>query len=469
MIEKSLTAILRLFSWLVFAGFERRITLAPRGLQPATGHSYVYLLPTLEYLSDTNEHPSRSQLRLTENGKPLGPAHTLHADISAKGGGRYSHYRSNLYFSASDNSDPRTNGRAYALSRTVTIPSFVAWLSALIAALRWLPGLNFLRRVKYKVWHTYFAVWIDLKWLLDKRRLPLTPGHWELYDNIHRFCWRRLGEFPNLISCRDYNDKIQWLKLFDQSPEIIRCTDKIQVRDYIRERIGEEYLLKLYQTHDHFWEIDFNSLPQQFVIKANNDSGTVILVREKSELDFKAVEEKVEAALRRPYGWLNGEWAYSFITPKVLVEEFLEAHNPTPPPDYKFYCSEGVAKVCRIITGRGGFDTKEQAVDAEGNDLALQMSPTFKLGSDFSKPALWNEMIEVAQELSRGHKFVRIDLFYAHNRIYVGEMTFWPGAGAYKLPDQKELGQLLDFERNTYKPLLRNLAGRARARSQNSR
>jgi len=301
-IDIFLAAILRLISWLVFAGFQRRITLVPKLVQPAAGRLYVYPLPALEYLADNNEHPSRSPLRLTENGKPLGPAHGLHADIIANGGGRYSHYRSNFHFSASDNSDPRTNGRTYALSRTVTIPSFVAWLSARIAGLRWLPGLNFLRRVKRKAGHTCFAVWIDLKWRYDKRHLPLTPDHWELYDIIHRFCWRELGEFPNLINCRDYNDKMQWLKLFDQSKEIIRCTDKVRVRDYVRERIGEKYLVKLYQAHDHFYEIDFNALPKEFVIKANNDSGTVILVRDKSKLDYQAAAAQVEAALQQPMG-----------------------------------------------------------------------------------------------------------------------------------------------------------------------
>ena len=313
--------------------------------------------------------------------------------------------------------------------------------------------LNFLRRVKGKAGRTWCAVRIALKWLHDKRHLPLTSEHWELYDIIHHLCWRELGEFPNLINCRDFNDKIQWLKLFDQSEEIIRCSDKVLVRDYVRERVGQQYLVRLYQVHDHFSEIDFDALPKEFVIKTNHNSGTVVLVRDKSKLNYQAAEKRVEAALKQPYGWLNGEWAYSYVEPKVLVEEFIEPHNQKPPADYKFYCVDGVVKFCHYIYDRG-FDTKEQTINAEGNDLAIELYPSFKPGKDFRKPALWSEMVRVAQELGRGFKCVRVDLFCPGDRIYAGEMTFWPMAGLYKGVGQRKIGKFLDFDRRTSKPLL---------------
>src|SRR5262249_33087614 len=129
-----------------------------------------------------------------------------------------------------------------------------------------------LRRAKREAEKAFLHTKIGFKWQLDKRYLPLTPEHWELYDIIHRYCWGVLGEFPNLISCRDFNDKIQWLKLFDQSEEIVRCADKVLMRDYVRERVGEQYLVKLFQVREHFSEIDFDAVPNEFVIKANNDS-----------------------------------------------------------------------------------------------------------------------------------------------------------------------------------------------------
>lgn len=283
--------------------------------------------------------------------------------------------------------------------------------------------------------------------------MPLSISHRELYEIIHRLCWRELGEFPNLVDCRDFNDRIQWLKLFDHSREIVRCSDKILVRDYIRERVGEQYLVNLYQVHDHFDQVDFDALPTSFVIKTNHDSGTVILVNDKSQFDRQASALRIESALKQSYGWLNGEWAYSYVQPKILVEEYIDPFNHAPPSDYKFYCVEGKVRFCHYIYDRG-FDTKEQTVDIEGNDLETELYPSFKLGKDFKKPPQWQQMIWVAEQLSQGFKCVRVDLFCTENCIYAGEMTFWPMAGVYKGKGQKKLGQLLDFDRTTYKPFL---------------
>lgn len=294
---------------------------------------------------------------------------------------------------------------------------------------------------------------INAKWLRDKCHLPLTREYRELYDIIHRLCWRELGEFPDLVNCRDFNDRMQWLKLFDQNEEIIRCSDKVLVRGYIRERVGEEHLIKLYQVHDHFSGIDFTALPDSFVIKTNHDSGTVILVKDKSKLDYQLAETRIESALKQPYGWMNGEWAYSYIEPKVLIEEFIEPQNQAPPPDYKFYCIDGVVRFCHFIYDRG-LDTKEQTIDLEGNDLSTELYPGFRPGTGFRKPFHWDRMVSVAERLGKGFKCVRIDLYCAADRIYAGEMTFWPMAGHYKGDGQKKLGQLLDFDRTTFKPFL---------------
>jgi hypothetical protein len=291
------------------------------------------------------------------------------------------------------------------------------------------------------------------KWNHDCRYLPLTAAHRELYDIIHRLCWRKLGEFPDLVNCRDFNDRIQWLKLFDQDLEMIRCSDKILVRDYVREQVGEQYLVKLYQVHDHFVQIDFDALPNAFVIKANHDSGTVMLVRDKARLEKQVLEPQIEAALQKPYGRIKGEWAYLYVQPKVFVEEFINRQSPQPPPDYKFYCVDGKVKFCHYIYDRG-FETKEQTVDPDGNDLATELYTKFKLGTGFRKPDQWDEMIRIAEQLGKNFKCVRVDQFCTDEHIYVGEMTFWPMSGHYKGEGQKKLGQLLDFDRTTYKPFL---------------
>lgn len=296
---------------------------------------------------------------------------------------------------------------------------------------------------------------IEAKWRRDSRSLPLTPAHRELYEIIHRLCWRELDDFPDLIKCRDFNDRIQWLKLFDQDREIIRCSDKITVRDYVRERVGEQHLVNVYQIHDHFSQINFDSLPNAFVIKTNHDSGTVILVRDKSLLNKDEAEEKVEKSLRTVYGWLNGEWAYSFIQPKVFVEELLIANGMLRPADYKFHCVDGSVRWLQYIYDRG-YVTKEVNVSADGHVIDVHFGHNMTHFVEFTVPDNWDHMIDIVESLAYGFRYVRVDVYCLGGRVYVGEMTFFPLMGCYKGEGQKELGKLLDFERSTHKPFLLN-------------
>lgn len=314
-------------------------------------------------------------------------------------------------------------------------------------------ALKALRTSKRKAKDLSLGAKIRLKWLRDRARLPLTKGHFELYDIIHRYYFREMRTFPNLVDCADYNDKVQWLKLFDQDNRIISCCDKLLVRDYVRERVGERYLVRVFQVHDRFSDIDFESLPESFVIKANNDSGTVIPVRRTSVLDRNAAAGRIDRALNGTYGWEKGEWAYSYIRPKVLVEEFIDPASSAPPADYKFHCVDGAVRFVQYIYDRG-MDTKEQIVDSQGNKLPTGLSSNFKLGTNFRKPENWKEMLTVAERLAAGFKYVRVDLFYSAGSIYAGEMTFWPMAGCYQGDGQRILASCLDFDRTTVKPLV---------------
>lgn len=294
---------------------------------------------------------------------------------------------------------------------------------------------------------------MQLKWLQDRRCLPLTTAHRELYDIVHRLCLRELERFPNLVNCPDYNDRIQWLKLFDQSRDIIRCSDKILARDYVKEHVGEQYLVKLYQVHNHYDQIDFDALPDSFVIKTNHDSGTVILVRDKTELDHQAAKAKIEKALKNPYGWLNGEWAYLYITPKVFVEQFIITEDQKPPPDYKFHCADGKVRCLQYISDRGSV-TKESIVQLDGKVTSTHFDHNMLHIEEFTVPTTWESMMSVAESLATPFKYVRVDMYSTNQNVYVGEMTFFPMAGCYKGEGQKKIGQLLDFDRTTYKPLL---------------
>jgi len=299
---------------------------------------------------------------------------------------------------------------------------------------------------------------IRSKWKRDKKSLPLTEEHWDLYKGIHQASWLRLQDFPNLVDCRDYNDRIQWLKLFDQDPRIVQCADKVAVRDYIRERTGEKYLTKLLQVTSSFGEIEFDALPEAFVIKATHDSASAVLVRDKAALDLASDSAHFARCLGRVYAELEGEWAYAHVPPRLMVEEFINPQVGEPPSDYRFHCVNGEI---RWIQNDIPFKPKmkEVTVDPSGNPMGVHFSSHKIYSEEFARPAQWQEMSELARTLSAGWKYVRIDMFVSGDRIYAGEMTFFPYSGFYKGEGQKKMGKLLDFDRSTFRePVYKRLA-----------
>jgi hypothetical protein len=322
----------------------------------------------------------------------------------------------------------------------------------MLMPLRSLP-VRIARRLKVAAESIVIGADIGRKWQEDRQALPLTPAHRELYDIVHRFSWQYLKSFPDLVSPRDFNDRMQWLKLFDQRFETVLCSDKIRLREHVERVLGPGHTPDILQIHERFSQIDFDRLPDRFVIKANHDSGSVMLVTDKGAVDHEKTGRHFDRALSRVFGWEAGEWAYRFIVPRLCVERMIETDDGEAPADYKFFCSDGRVKFVRYISDRyTGY--KRQTIDPDGCDMQLSLDPAGKEGFDFRKPENWSEMIAAAEALSRGFKFVRVDLYLSRSRILVGEMTFWPSAGIYLGDVQKKLGLLLDFDRTTFQPFL---------------
>jgi len=296
---------------------------------------------------------------------------------------------------------------------------------------------------------------IRKKWHSDVLYLPLCEDHFELYQIIHRHYWGTLKEFPNLIEPRGFNDRVQWLKLFDQSTDIIEHADKVQIKTIVQDKLGKGYTADMLQVGRQFTDIDFDDLPTQFVLKANHDAGSVRLIPEKVSIDRHELRNFFDAALSKKFGWEWGEWGYRFIPPKIFAESFIETDDGYPPVDYKFYCCDGRVRFMHFIYDRH-ISPKEQTIDVDGLDMKQSLYPSFPLGDAFTKPDDWQEMIRISEELSRGFKFVRVDLYRSSNGILVGEMTFWPMQGVYKGDGQRILGQMLDFDLTTFKPPIVN-------------
>lgn len=291
------------------------------------------------------------------------------------------------------------------------------------------------------------ALRIHAKWWSDRLSLPLRAAHWEVYANLHRHSIKSLGRFPNLVNCADYNDKIQWLKLFDQRADTIRCTDKLAVRKYIGQSVGDRYNVPLYQVAEKFSGLNIDALPSRFVMKVNHDSGTAMLVPDKIAVDWEKEQCRVDRALDFAYGWDRGEWAYSFVEPKILVEEFLG--DSGRPSDFKWHCVDGKVRWLQLIAERGAEDT-ETIVFPDGTIAPFSFSHVLKHHPHFARPREWDEMVSVAERLARGFKYVRVDMYLVAGRVHVGEMTFFPKSGMFKGEGQKILGGLLDFSRTTY-------------------
>ena len=293
---------------------------------------------------------------------------------------------------------------------------------------------------------------LKIKWKEDKIECKnLSNIHKRIYFDIFKHHYKSTGSFPNIVNPKSYNDKIAWLMIFDQNKLMPQCTDKILVRDFVKSRLGDEYLTNLYGTYESFNDINFDLLPNSFVVKTNHDSGTVFIIKDKSIINIKKIKESINKSLSKTYGGNKGEWAYSFIDKKILIEECLSKKSETLPPDYKFHCVNGKVRWLQYIYDRGQ-ETKECVYDNKFNIIPVHLDLNFKLQDpNMTIPRSWDSLILAAETLSIGFKYVRVDLYNIKGRIVFGELTFFPRAGCYITPDNETFGNMLDFDTSQVK------------------
>lgn len=242
---------------------------------------------------------------------------------------------------------------------------------------------------------------------------------------------RGFGYKLNLDNPQTFNEKMQWLKLYYREPLLTRCSDKALVRDYIRENVGEEYLVPSLGIYNNPDEIDFDKLPDKFVLKVNWGSGQNIIVKDKSKLNIEEAKEKLRNWMKPEsnhyYNLL--EWCYKDITPKIIIEEFIEEDVNKPVADYKFFCYNGEPKFMYVAVD--SFNYKIMRInyyDCEFNKLPL-IKHYPNTDYPLPKPKMWDKMLEVSRILSKPFLFVRVDFFIVGDELKVGELTFYPGGG----------------------------------------
>lgn len=237
-----------------------------------------------------------------------------------------------------------------------------------------------------------------------------------------------------------FNQKIQFRKLYDNNPLYSICSDKYRVREYVKEKIGEEHLVPLYLVTDKLTEEQWEKLPNSFVAKANHDSGTVKIIKDKSKVDKKKIIRELNMSLKFDYGVLSLEKYYSDIPRKIIIEKYLEDDII----DYKFLCFNGKVEMLFLCLNRNTIGLNVDFYSKEWKKLPFERH--YK-NSDkiLEKPSNYEKMLEISEKLSKEFDFVRVDLYEINNKVYFGELTFCPGNGLEEFTPEEwdyKLGKL---------------------------
>lgn len=241
----------------------------------------------------------------------------------------------------------------------------------------------------------------------------------------------KMGRSLDLDNPKTFNEKLQWLKLHDRKPEYTTMVDKYAVKKYVADIIGEEYIIPTLGKWDRFDDIDFDALPNQFVLKCNHDSGSWVIVKDKNKFDKNAAKRKLESRLKRNLYWIYREWPYKNVKPCIIAEQYLENpeyHYYDRLRDYKFFCFGGEPKIVLIANDVNDDDARTDFFDMDYNVIKMK---TLDPNSDnpFPKPICFEEMKEIARKLSKGISHVRVDMYVVDGKIYFGELTFFHLAG----------------------------------------
>lgn len=247
-----------------------------------------------------------------------------------------------------------------------------------------------------------------------------------------KFCYRvKFGRALNLSNPKAYTEKLQWLKLYDRKPEYTTMVDKYEVKKYVSERIGEKYIIPTLGVWNSPDKIVWDSLPDKFVLKCTHDSGTVIIVKDKSKLDKVATIKKLNKWLKRDFFMIGREWPYKNVQHRIIAEEFIPSDSSRKDlPDYKFFCFDGKVKGLFIATDRHtpGEDVKFDFYDENFNHLPfLQGHAHAKLTP--IKPCHFEEMKQAAEKLAKGLSQVRVDFYDVGDRVLFGEITLFHMSG----------------------------------------
>lgn len=241
--------------------------------------------------------------------------------------------------------------------------------------------------------------------------------------------WLRLGRKLDLKNPQAFNEKLQWLKLYDHRPEYITMVDKVAVKEYVAERIGLNFIIPTLGVWEKSEDIDWDSLPDQFVLKWNHDSGSIVICKDKTTFDRDAAIEKLSYGAKVNGFWFGREWPYKGVRPVLLAEKYMEDESSSVLVDYKFMCFNGKSRCCFTCTNRFSEEgLKVTFYDNDWNIMPFERSHPRET-TPINQPYSYEKMKAAAEKLSEGLPFARIDFYEINKRPYFGEITLYPGSG----------------------------------------
>ncbi|RDU22849.1 glycosyl transferase [Anaerosacchariphilus polymeriproducens] len=283
--------------------------------------------------------------------------------------------------------------------------------------------------------------------------------NWLPDDTLLKFIYRiRFDKNLNLKNPRTFNEKIQWLKLYDRKAQYTRMVDKYAVRKLIKKNLGDEYLIPLLGVWNTFEEINFDELPNQFVMKCTHDSGSVIICKDKEKFDINEAKEKMKKALNRNYYYLWREWPYKNIKPRIIAEKYMLDESNSELKDYKFMVFNGEVKcsfVCHNRYGKEGLYV--DFYDKDWNRMSFERH-YHSSNIILPKPKNYDLMVKISEDFSKGIRFIRIDFYEINGKLYFGEFTFYPGSGLEEFSPEwydKKFGSWLNLKEEGHKGVKR--------------
>lgn len=273
-----------------------------------------------------------------------------------------------------------------------------------------------------------------MRFLKKVLRFLIYRGFFDLLSDrlfLYILYYAHLGKKLNLKNPKTFNEKLQWLKLYNRKAEYTQMVDKYEVKKYIKERLGEEYIVPTIGVWDKFEEIEFKDFPEQFVLKCTH-SGGIIICKDKSEFNLEEARRKINDSMRKNYFLHGREWPYKNVRPRILAEEFVPNSNDEQGEDslvvYKVFCFGGEPKLIQVIQNDKRKDESIDYFDIDWKLLELKQNfPNSKI--HLNKPDKFSEMLDLSSELSKGTPFLRVDWYVSMGKLLFSEFTYYSDAG----------------------------------------